>query len=222
MTHEWAGEGGVLEMHEAELGRMAGDDYAKRERVKMAAWIKPKMDHKRMVQRLLQVRAHLILCFRAEEKVEMVKDPQTNKTVIVPKKATTALDGWFAVTEKNLPYELTASFLLTADAPGMPKPIKLQAQHRPMFPLDQPINEESGKKVAAWAAGGAAPPTPIPADELDAMVNSMDVKGLRELETAFGTSYKRAKAVNDTAAMKRLKGVYDSMKANIESVGAPA
>jgi hypothetical protein len=48
------------------------------------------------------------------------------------------------------------------------------------------------------------------------------VKGLRELETAFGTSYKRAKAVNDTATMKRLKGVYDSMKANIESVGAPA
>jgi hypothetical protein len=221
MSHEWSGEGGVLEMHEDELERMAGADWKKREACKMSAWIKPKMQHKKMVQRLLQVRAHLILCFRAEEKVDMIRDSE-GKMKIVPKVTKTGIDGWVPICEKALPFELTTSFLLTADAPGMPKPIKLQAQHRPMFPLDQPINEESGKKVAAWAAGGAAPPTPIPADELDAMVNSMDVKGLRELETAFGTSYKRAKAVNDTAAMKRLKGVYDSMKANIESVGAPA
>ena len=53
---EWSGEGGVLEMHEAELDRMAGDDWKKREACKMAAWIKPKTQHKRMVQRLLQVR----------------------------------------------------------------------------------------------------------------------------------------------------------------------
>ena len=114
-THEWAGEGGVLEMHDAELDRMAGDDYAKRERVKMAAWIKPKMDHKKMVQRLLQVRAHLILCFRAEEKVEMIKDDK-GKTVIVPKTSLTGINGWIPVCEKNLPFELTASFLLTADS----------------------------------------------------------------------------------------------------------
>src|ERR1700722_15971333 len=124
--HEWAGEGGVLEMHDAELDRMAGDNYAKRERVKMAAWIKPKMDHKKMVQRLLQVRAHLILCFRAEEKVEMIKDPDTNKMKIIPKVSTTGLDGWMPVCDKNLPYNLTTSFLLTADAPRMPNLIKLQ------------------------------------------------------------------------------------------------
>jgi len=47
MTHEWAGEGGVLEMQEAELERMAGNDWEKRERVKMASWIKPKMAHKK-------------------------------------------------------------------------------------------------------------------------------------------------------------------------------
>ena len=32
---------------------MAGDDWKKREACKMAAWIKPKMAHKQMVQRLL-------------------------------------------------------------------------------------------------------------------------------------------------------------------------
>lgn len=156
MSHEWAGEGGVLEMQEAELDRMAGDDWKKREACKMAAWIKPKMSHKRMVQRLLQIRAHLIICFRAEEKIEMVRGDD-GKLKIVPKVTPTGLSGWVPVCEKNLPFELTASFLLTADAPGMPKPIKLQEQHRSMFPLNSPIDEKSGERVAEWALGKVNP-----------------------------------------------------------------
>lgn len=152
MSHEWAGEGGILDWQETELDRMAGDDWKRREACKMAAWIKPKMQHKQMTQRLLQVRAHLILCFRAEEKVEMTKGDD-GKTKIVPK-------GWVPICEKNLPYELTVSMLLTPDAPGVPKPIKLQEQHRPLFPAGQPINEETGRRIAAWA--GRAPAEPAP------------------------------------------------------------
>ena len=161
-SHEWAGDGGILDWADDELDRMAGDDYGKRERVKMASWIKPKMAHKAMIQKLLQVRAHLILCFRAEEKVEMVKNAQ-GKTEIVPKKSAIGLDGWMPVCEKNMPYELTASFLLMAAKPGIPHPIKLQEQHRDLFPLDKPITEDSGKRLAAWATGGtpkAAPQNP--------------------------------------------------------------
>lgn len=161
MSHVWAGDGGVLDWQEQELDRMAGDNYSKREACKMAAWIKPKMSHKKMVQSLLQVRAHLILCFRAEEKVEMVKED--GKTKIVPKQGPTGLNGWLPVCEKALPFELTASFLLTADAPGMPKPIKLQQQHRSIFPLDKPITEESGRLVSEWASGGASAPQSNPA-----------------------------------------------------------
>lgn len=153
MSHVWAGDGGVLDWQEDELDRMAGDDWKKREAVKMAAWIKPKVSHKQMVQRLLQVRAHLILCFRAEEKIEMVRGDD-GKMKIVPKQTVTGLDGWVPVCEKNLPFELTASFLLLATQPGIPKPIKLQQQHRALFPLDKPITEESGKLIAAWASGG--------------------------------------------------------------------
>jgi len=148
MSHVWAGEGGVLDWQEDELDRMAGQDWAKRERVKMAAWIKPKVSHKQMVQKLLQVKAHLILCFRAEQKIEMVKG-KDGKLEIVAKQSLTGLDGWIPVCEKNLPFELTASFLLTADKPGIPKPIKLQEQHKALFPLDKPITEESGKQIAA-------------------------------------------------------------------------
>lgn len=156
MSHEHAGEGGLLDWHEDELNRMAGDDWKRREAVNMAAWIKPKTSHKHMVQRLLQIRAHLILCFRAEEKVEMKRNDQ-GKMEIIKKQTATGLDGWVPISEKNLPYELTASFLLLATQPGIPKPIKLQEQHRALFPLDKPINEDAGRALAAWATGSAAP-----------------------------------------------------------------
>jgi hypothetical protein len=204
MTHEWAGEGGVLEMQEAELDRMAGEDWKKREACKMAAWIKPKMQHKKMVQRLLQVRAHLILCFRAEEKVEMVRDDKTGKLAIVPKISRTGLDGWIPVCEKNLPYELTASFLLTADAPGMPKPVKLQKQHMPMFPLDQPINEESGKKIAIWASGGAVVDDTARHLKLIESADTLDA-----LKVTFEAAYKSNRSEDVRAKFKR---AYDARK----------
>ena len=149
-SHEHAGEGGILDMQEAEFQRMGA-----REQVKMTSWIKPKGEHRKMVQRLLQVRAHLILCFRAEEKIEMVRGAD-GKVEVRKKQTATGLDGWVPICEKNLPYELTCSFLLMASNPGVPLPIKLQEQHKALFPLNQPISEASGQRLAEWARGGAA------------------------------------------------------------------
>lgn len=158
-SHVWAGDGGVLDWQEEELDRMAGSDYGKRERVKMAAWIKPKAAHKKMVQKILQIKAHLILCLRAEEKIEMVK--KDGKLEIQKKQSLTGKDGWIPVCDKNLPFEATSSFLLLASNPGVPYPIKLQEQHKDFFPTDKPITEESGKRIAEWAKGSAAP-RPLP------------------------------------------------------------
>jgi hypothetical protein len=155
-SHEHAGEGGLLDMQEEEFQRMGGKDS-----VKMASWIRPKRAHKKMVSRLLQLRAHLILCFRAEQRVDMVKGAD-GKIQVVPKTTLSGFSEWIPVAEKNILYELTASFLLTPDAPGHPKPIKLQQQMRPFFPLDQPITEESGRRLAEWARGGASA-VPVPA-----------------------------------------------------------
>jgi hypothetical protein len=82
-----------------------------------------------------------------------------------------------------LPYELTASFLLMADAPGVPKPIKLQEQHRPFVPLDQPITEETGRLLAEWAAGGSAPEPVVPDHE---WADEADVKDALELAAQVG------------------------------------
>lgn len=154
-SHVWAGDGGVLDWQEEELDRMAGTDYAKRERVKMSAWIKPKVSHKHMVQKFLQVKAHIILCLRAEEKIEMVK--VNGKLEIQKKQSLTGKDGWIPICDKNLPFEATCSFLLLASNPGIPHPIKLQEQHKTLFPLDKPITEESGKLISQWAAGSPTP-----------------------------------------------------------------
>jgi hypothetical protein len=163
MSHEHSGDGGLLDMHEAELTRMAGDDYRRREAVKMAAWIRGKQAHKRMVSRLLQLRAHLILTFRAEQKIEVVKDAQ-GKTQVVPKKILSGFSDWIPVAEKNLLYELTASFLLTPDKPGVPLPIKLMEAHRPLVPLDQPLSETTGQRLAEWAKGGTTKESAPPSD----------------------------------------------------------
>lgn len=162
-SHSWAGSGGVLEWQEEELTRMAGDDWKKREACKMAAWIKPKTGHKAMVQSLLQVKSNLILCFRAEERIKMEKD-RDGKMQIVP-------IGWQPVCSKELPYELTVSFLLGPDKPGYPQPIKLPEQHKAIFPLNSQLCEESGKLISQWAAGGIKQSTISEADQsrLDAI-----------------------------------------------------
>ena len=183
VSHVWAGDGGVLDWHEDELERMAGSDWKKREAVKMAAWIKPKMGHKAMVQKLLQVRATVILCFRAEEKIEMVRED--GKMKILPKQGPTGLNGWMPVCEKNLPFELTCSFLLTADAPGYPKPIKLQEQHKTLFPLDKPITESSGKLIAKWASGKPSSAAPIPPSSTHPLVVEAAAAGHKELNNAL-------------------------------------
>lgn len=156
-SHEWAGTGGILDWQEEEYQRLGGRDS-----VKLLSWSKPKQSHKHMVSRLLQVRAHLILCFRAEEKIDMIKED--GKTKIVPKEGPGGFRGWLPICEKNLPYELTASFLLRAESPGVPVPMKLQEQHRALFPLDRPITEESGRAIAEWASGGAKVPAAAPTD----------------------------------------------------------
>ena len=149
-SHVWAGDGGMLDMQEAEFQRMGGRDT-----VKMSSWIKPKRQHKKMVSKLLQLRAHLILCLRAEEKIEMVKED--GKMIVRAKQSMTGKDGWIPICDKNLPFEATCSFLLLASNPGVPHPIKLQEQHKDIFPLSQAITENSGRSLAAWAAGGTPP-----------------------------------------------------------------
>jgi hypothetical protein len=122
------------------------------------------MGHKRLMSALLQVRAHVILCLRAEQKVEIVRGPD-GKVSVEPRRLLSGFHDWIPVTEKNVLYELTLSVLLTPDKPGVPQPIKVQEQHRALLPAGEPITEKVGQALAAWAQGApAAPAAPAAAE----------------------------------------------------------
>lgn len=146
-SHEYEGIGGVLDIQLAEFDRMGGRDSAR-----MASWIAPKRRHKAFVRELLRTRAHVVMTLRAEDKVDVVKDAD-GKTKIVPKSSLVGADGWIPICEKRLPFEATISLLLTADAPGVPKPIKLERRHADLVPLDAQLDEKVGLALAEWAAG---------------------------------------------------------------------
>ena len=136
MTHEWAGEGGVLDWHD----ELKGDD----ERQNMRAWIKPKTAHKAMIGSLLQRRIPIVLCFRAEEKVKVgpggKPEPQ----------------GWTPIGDSRFMFELTTMITLSNESPGIVSyklPRKIQEQHLAFFPDGQPITERAGEQLAAWARG---------------------------------------------------------------------
>jgi hypothetical protein len=155
-SHEYAGEGGLLDWHEEELARLGGEDPRRRKAVSLAAWVAPKTAHKRLMSALLQARAHVILCLRAEQKVEMVRGPD-GEVSVQPKRLLSGFSDWIPVAEKNVLYDLTLSVLLTPDKPGIPQAIKVQEQHRALLPSDQPLSEKVGQALAAWAQGDPAP-----------------------------------------------------------------
>ena len=163
MSHEHAGDGGLLDMHDAFLDMKVSNakkyndnrpEHKIRAGNNMAGWIKPKAEHKRMMTKLLQVKAHIIMCFRAEQKIDMVKDDRGNLK-IVPKESLIGADGWIPIAEKTLPFELTTSVLLVPNAPGRPLPIKIEEEHRQFFPRDKVITEEAGEAMGKWAKGGS-------------------------------------------------------------------
>lgn len=159
-SHEWEGEGGVLDAQTAEFERMGSKEGAR-----MASWIQPKARHKRFVQQLLRTRAHVILCLRAQDQIEIVK--QGDKTVVRAKESLVGVQGWIPIVEKRLPFEATISLMLLQGKPGVPVPVKLERRHAGLVPLDQPLSEEVGVALAEWARGGTAQPSVELASEVD-------------------------------------------------------
>jgi DNA polymerase III delta prime subunit len=161
-SHVWNGDGGCDDIHEDCLDRMMKgdlDNYAKRQAMGPGAWKEPKLRHKRLVSRMLQCRAHLIICLRAEEKMLMesvVGDDGRKKTIVTPAKDRPVNERWGLICEKKLPFEATLSLLLVPDKPGYPIPLKLMEQNRSAVPLDRQVGEKTGLELAAWARGGAA------------------------------------------------------------------
>ena len=150
-SHEHDGVGGVLETHEAELDRMAGDDYGKRNRMTFAAWAKPKANRRKLINGILQLGINAIFCYRAKPKLK-----------IVPGKQPVDL-GWMPICGEEMVFEMTANCLLYPNSGGVPtwetempgerQMMKLPSQFQSIFQASKPLDEDIGQQLAAWAAG---------------------------------------------------------------------
>ena len=136
MSHEWEGQGGVLEKADA-TGKQG-----------LQKWMKPKTEHKKLVNLILQTRMHIIVCLRGKEKLVQAKDDR-GKEVIVSQ-------GIVPIQEDRLLYEMTVS-LITDEAlkPGVPLVRKCPADLMAAFQPGQQISERTGQMIAEWVGGGA-------------------------------------------------------------------
>ena len=202
-SHEWNGIGSCQDIHDETLQRLTKGDESKMERMSALAWRDAKMAHKRMMARLLQCRSNLVFGLRAEDKIKFVKVTENGRERTVIEHV-----GFQPIAEKAFMFEMTASFMLTPDAPGVPKPIKLPEMLKPMFPLDRPITEESGRMVGQWAAGGAI------ADDTARHIKSLEsAENMDALKLAFEMAY-RSTAKGDERRLKFQKA-YDERKAKL-------
>lgn len=195
-SHEYDGVGGILDIQEAEFERLGGKPT-----VGPLSWQEPKKRDRRYRHSLITTRAHVVLCLRAEDKIEIVKED--GKTVVRPMRtvAGRSIDGWVPICERRLPFEATMSLLLLQDAPGVPRPIKLERRHQGFVPLDRQLDEDVGLALTEWAAGSGSgstvtstPGPDVLADRLLALCGSDEQRAAVEAHRSDAGWLRRALA----------------------------
>jgi hypothetical protein len=177
-SHEYDGEGGLID----HADRLLADGVKS-----PGNWKEPKMAHRRLMRDILQCRATLIFCLRADEKIAIERKEIEERGQLKMKFVVTPL-GWTPICEKRFMYEMTASFTLDPSDPGKPKfhlPHKLQEQHRPFFPEGQFIDQRAGEQLAAWAKGSEPPP-----DDLFKVLEEGNIEA-RAGTVAFGLFWRK-------------------------------
>ena len=153
-SHVWEGMGGVLELHAEALDTMTRGDDAKRDKVSILAWGKVKPRYRKLLHRIIQCRAHVILCIRAKDRIGQFSG---GKMRYVGKSKIRREDlGFDVACDKDLVFEMTASFLLTPDRIGVPVALKLPDELSRAFPPDRQLSGEAGKVLKAWSESGGA------------------------------------------------------------------
>lgn len=155
-SHEHDGPGGLLEQHDAELTRMAGNDYGKRDRMTMLAWQKPKAARRKLIAALTtELNMPVVFCFRARTTVK----PVPGKQPVDMGFSSIGADEWI--------FEMALSALLLpgsngvptwqSDKPGEKLAIKLPRQFRSLGERNTQLDEAVGERLARWATGKDAP-----------------------------------------------------------------
>lgn len=153
-----------LRFHEAEITRLVGknDTYERRDKMSMAAWVRPSAERHAALLAFRNIEANIIWCFQGKEKVKLKKKTETrgdNDERIVDL-------GWQPIAGAEVVAELPIRFLLMPGADGVPSlapelpgektfvrvPIELR---QPGFLVPgRALDIELGKKLQQWAMPG--------------------------------------------------------------------
>jgi hypothetical protein len=189
------------------------DDLEKSGTKSPGNWKVPKGAHKKLMNALLQCRASIIFCLRADEKIRIARE--NGKTVVEPL-------GWMPICEKRFMFEMTASFTLTPDRPGIPHfdlPHKLQRQHRGMFTDAKPIDEESGRALASWARGETSPARSAAARSAASPVDQPQQDGAADPPSAAEYFLQWEKRIRDATRAEHIGPVWNADKQLHKQIG---
>ena len=142
VSHMHDGPGGILEWHEEILDRVAGTDYAKRERSTFVAWVEPKAAENQFIYALQELTCPVILCLRAKEKIKISKGKVEEL-------------GWQPIVGERIAFETMFTLMLPPHAKGVPD-LSISDMREPFDAMIQPgrqLDEELGAHLAAWSKG---------------------------------------------------------------------
>lgn len=168
-SHEHDGPGGLLEQHEAELDRMAGTDYGKRDRMSILAWSKPKQKRRQLITAITtELQMPVIFCFRAKTGTKPASKGAADRNPVEMGFTSIGADEWLFELGLNMLFLPGSDGKPTweSDRPGERLAIKIPRQFRWVREEGQ-ITEAVGVKLAEWAKGTASTKKPARAPDFD-------------------------------------------------------
>lgn len=191
MSHEWEGLGGVTAMA-ADISKARADRYNKAwdNVIQFGDWKEPKMQHQRLMLKLLQTKLNVICCLRAKYKSRQVKNDK-GKSEVVKDDHTTPIQADEFIYEMTAHMEIMQNHTIRITKCSHPDLAKC-------FDNGKPLSIQNGQRIAAWAKGkaaGAVSPSPAAqlADELDP-----------DLQDAYDDFIQRLSEAHDKAALETI------------------
>ncbi len=160
LSHEWEGDGGILDMH----SQLAGNSFTN--------WAKLTPRHNALVQKILASNCHIVATVRSKQDYVIVEKNGKN----VPEKV-----GMKGVQRENLEYDFTLFFEL--DIYNNATCTKDRTQlFNPRMPFK--IDSSTGSKILDWCNSGKSEPTEL--SEAVKQINSCN--SIEELTLLYQTN----------------------------------
>lgn len=182
VSHEHEGPGGILEMHSVEHARLGGKTSTQ-----MLAWNKPKSEHRRMLNTILQFSCNFIFCFRAKEKLKLERGKDPSPLGFVP------------IGDPTWTFEMTAQFLMMPGSKGVPTfksemlgengAIKIPGFFEDMLAGTPQLSEDIGEAMATWSTGTSTAPVRTAPDLIASYAACSEPSEFRRLEEARKVSW---------------------------------